>query len=380
MFGFLNNILGFYANCGIAWIVTVATDIVVNKYLLKISPKQPEFRRGMLYAVNPVGLVSVFGAARCCRSLMYFHAFGDALQPYSPIVAAAWPSCCTPLMAVLTRGKLLSAPHRRRHRAADVRRRRQPIGRDADLPCHRAGLRASRHDRLRHHRSRRRIAVHQLAGTVLRQNRSAPAPGRNSPAARGRWSRPRAVGSGVRRQPMARHTLPHGPASARTRAGSFLSTGSGLRRADGRRPSRYPRSGPPDWLRPELGRGWRRKFRSSSCAPNFATFPATATWQRCSCQSSSSNPPMRLPSDLASPGWSAARICSAIVTSSNSIAFFHIMKCSAVRKVSPSTVNSQATTGSGGLWRRLCRPDAADGSRTSHTSPAHRRPACRSAR
>lgn len=55
MFSFLSSLLNFYANCGIAWIVVVATGGMVNKYLLKISPKTPEFRRGMLYAVNPVG-------------------------------------------------------------------------------------------------------------------------------------------------------------------------------------------------------------------------------------------------------------------------------------------------------------------------------------
>jgi hypothetical protein len=38
MFDFLNTILGFYANCGMAWVVVVATDIVINKYLLKLSP------------------------------------------------------------------------------------------------------------------------------------------------------------------------------------------------------------------------------------------------------------------------------------------------------------------------------------------------------
>lgn len=37
MFSFLNGILGFYSNCAIAWVVTVATDIGVNKYLLKLS-------------------------------------------------------------------------------------------------------------------------------------------------------------------------------------------------------------------------------------------------------------------------------------------------------------------------------------------------------
>ncbi|WP_261801856.1 allantoin permease [Streptomyces sp. ISID311] len=104
MFSFLNNILGFYANCAIAWIVTVATDIMVNKYLLKLSPQAPEFRRGMLYAVNPVGVVS-FIAASGLSIALYFHALGDALQPYSPVAAALIAFVLTPVMAVLTKGR-----------------------------------------------------------------------------------------------------------------------------------------------------------------------------------------------------------------------------------------------------------------------------------
>lgn len=104
MFSFLNNILGFYANCAIAWIVTVATDIMVNKYLLKLSPQAPEFRRGMLYAVNPVGVVS-FIAASGLSIALYFHALGDALQPYSPVAAALIAFVLTPVLAVLTKGR-----------------------------------------------------------------------------------------------------------------------------------------------------------------------------------------------------------------------------------------------------------------------------------
>ncbi|MFJ3088828.1 purine-cytosine permease family protein [Streptomyces sp. NPDC086838] len=104
MFSFLNDILGFYSNCAIAWIVTVATDIGVNKYLLRISPLRPEFRRGMLYAVNPVGVVA-FTAASGLSIAMYFHAVGDTLQPYSPVAAAAIAFVLTPLAAVVTKGR-----------------------------------------------------------------------------------------------------------------------------------------------------------------------------------------------------------------------------------------------------------------------------------
>ncbi|MET8944197.1 allantoin permease [Streptomyces sp. NPDC004542] len=104
MFSFLNDILGFYSNCAIAWVVTVATDIGINKYLLKLSPLQPEFRRGMLHAVNPVGVVA-FVAASGLSIAMYFHALGDTLQPYSPVAAAVIAFVLTPLMAIVTKGK-----------------------------------------------------------------------------------------------------------------------------------------------------------------------------------------------------------------------------------------------------------------------------------
>ncbi|MGI5423459.1 purine-cytosine permease family protein [Streptomyces sp. CA-179760] len=104
MFSFLNSILGFYSNCAIAWVVTVATDIGINKYVLKLSPHAPEFRRGMLYAVNPVGVVS-FVAASGLSIALYFHALGDTLQPYSPVAAAVIAFVLTPLMAVVTKGK-----------------------------------------------------------------------------------------------------------------------------------------------------------------------------------------------------------------------------------------------------------------------------------
>ncbi|MFE9028333.1 purine-cytosine permease family protein [Streptomyces iakyrus] len=104
MFSFLNTILGFYSNCAIAWVVTVATDIGINKYVLKLSPHAPEFRRGMLYAVNPVGVVS-FVAASGLSIAMYFHALGDTLQPYSPVAAAVIAFVLTPLMAVVTKGR-----------------------------------------------------------------------------------------------------------------------------------------------------------------------------------------------------------------------------------------------------------------------------------
>lgn len=110
MFSFLNNILGFYSNCGIAWIVTVGTDIIVNKRILKLSPEQPEFRRWMLYAVNPVGVGS-FLLSTGLSWVVYFGGFGSGAKPYSPLVALGVAIVATPLLAVITKGRFYIRHH-----------------------------------------------------------------------------------------------------------------------------------------------------------------------------------------------------------------------------------------------------------------------------
>jgi hypothetical protein len=104
MFSFLNTILAFYANCGMAWVVAVASDIVFNKYLLKISPLKPEFRRGMLYAVNPVGFGSMVLAAGI-SIIDFYGGLGSGLKPYSPLVAIVLALVLPPILAVATRGR-----------------------------------------------------------------------------------------------------------------------------------------------------------------------------------------------------------------------------------------------------------------------------------
>ncbi|RZU62243.1 purine-cytosine permease family protein [Zhihengliuella halotolerans] len=104
MFDFLNTVLGFYANCAMAWVVTVAADIAINKYLLKLSPKAPEFRRGMLYAVNPVGFVSMITSAVVSIAI-FFGVFGTAVQPFSPLFAVGLALVLTPALAIATRGR-----------------------------------------------------------------------------------------------------------------------------------------------------------------------------------------------------------------------------------------------------------------------------------
>ncbi len=104
MFAFLNSILGFYSNCTIAWVTTVAVDIAINKYVLKISPKTPEYRRSMLYDFNPVGFVTVIVTVGVSIAI-FFGLFGKAIQPYSALTAFVIPIVMTPVMAIITQGK-----------------------------------------------------------------------------------------------------------------------------------------------------------------------------------------------------------------------------------------------------------------------------------
>jgi purine-cytosine permease-like protein len=104
MFSVLSFVLSFYSNLAIAWIFTVAADIVINKYLLGLSPKVPEFRRGMLYDWNPVGISSVILSGGISVA-MFFGAFGDGIAAFSPLFAAVIAVVVTPLAAVVTKGR-----------------------------------------------------------------------------------------------------------------------------------------------------------------------------------------------------------------------------------------------------------------------------------
>ncbi|QEO08900.1 purine-cytosine permease family protein [Protaetiibacter larvae] len=104
VFSLISFVLSLYANVVMAWLVTISSDIVVNKLLLRISPRFPEFRRGMLHDWNPVGLVSVTLAS--LLSLAAFAGlFGETLRPYSVLIAIVVAFVTTPVVALATRGR-----------------------------------------------------------------------------------------------------------------------------------------------------------------------------------------------------------------------------------------------------------------------------------
>jgi hypothetical protein len=76
---------------------------VFNKYLLKLSPKKPEFRRGMLYAINPVGFGAMLISAGVSIAA-FFGLLGSTIQPYSPLVAIGLALVLPPIFAIATKG------------------------------------------------------------------------------------------------------------------------------------------------------------------------------------------------------------------------------------------------------------------------------------
>jgi purine-cytosine permease-like protein len=104
VFSLISFVLSLYANVVMAWLVTISADIVLNKHLLGLSPRFPEFRRGMLHNWNPVGLVSV-GLASLLSLMCFAGAFGAAMQPFSVLVAIGVAAIATPLMAIVTGGR-----------------------------------------------------------------------------------------------------------------------------------------------------------------------------------------------------------------------------------------------------------------------------------
>lgn len=104
VFSLISVVLSLYANVVMAWLVTISADIVINKHLLGLSPRFPEFRRGMLHDWNPVGLVSV-GVSSLLSLLCFAGALGPWMQPYSVLLAIGSAAVVTPTAAIATRGR-----------------------------------------------------------------------------------------------------------------------------------------------------------------------------------------------------------------------------------------------------------------------------------
>jgi purine-cytosine permease-like protein len=104
VFNAITVVLGVYSNIAIAWIGCLASDIVINKKLLKISPSFIEFRRAHLYNFNPVGFLSMIIAGGV-GIVAHYGLFGTLLQEGSALVALVLALILPPIVALLTKGK-----------------------------------------------------------------------------------------------------------------------------------------------------------------------------------------------------------------------------------------------------------------------------------
>ncbi|TPQ27193.1 response regulator [Methylomonas koyamae] len=103
VFGALEKVLGLFSNMSIAWISTVAAELMINKPL-GLSPKEIEFKRAYLSDLNPVGMVSTF-VASLVSILAYVGLFGEWPKAFSALIALGLAFALAPALAWFSQGK-----------------------------------------------------------------------------------------------------------------------------------------------------------------------------------------------------------------------------------------------------------------------------------
>ncbi|ATG89595.1 response regulator [Methylomonas koyamae] len=103
VFGALEKVLGLFSNMSIAWISTVAAELMINKPL-GLSPKEIEFKRAYLSDLNPVGMVSTF-VASLVSILAYVGLFGEWPKAFSALIALGLAFALVPALVWFSQGK-----------------------------------------------------------------------------------------------------------------------------------------------------------------------------------------------------------------------------------------------------------------------------------
>lgn len=97
------TILITYACLVVAWVGSVVADLVINKPL-GLSPAHIEFRRGHLYDINPVGVISMLIASIVGISAN-LGLWGEVVQALAAFMSLLLPFITVPLIAWLTQSK-----------------------------------------------------------------------------------------------------------------------------------------------------------------------------------------------------------------------------------------------------------------------------------
>lgn len=120
VFGALEKVLGLFSNMSIAWISTVAAELLINKPL-GLSPKVVEFKRAYLPDLNPVGIIATLLASVLSISA-YVGLFGHEAQAFSAFIALTVAFVLTPCIALLTSHRHYLARARRYKKDTSERR------------------------------------------------------------------------------------------------------------------------------------------------------------------------------------------------------------------------------------------------------------------
>ena len=103
VFQALGQVLGWYSNLAISWMMAVVADLVINKPL-GWSPPGIEFRRAHLHDVNPVG-VGAMAVASAVSMAAWAGWFGETAQAFSAVLALVTALVTSPLLAWATKGR-----------------------------------------------------------------------------------------------------------------------------------------------------------------------------------------------------------------------------------------------------------------------------------
>ncbi len=103
----LESILSLFAIISVAWLGSLAADLLINKPL-GLSPSYVEFKRAHLYDINPVGIGSML-LASVVGVFCYIGSFGVAAQSLAHFITLAICFVTVPSIAWLTGGQFYLA-------------------------------------------------------------------------------------------------------------------------------------------------------------------------------------------------------------------------------------------------------------------------------
>lgn len=114
----IESMLQIYSVLVLAWLSSVAADLIINKPL-GISPPHIEFRRSKLYDINPVGTLSMV-IASVAGFCAHGGLFGELAQALGSYVAFAIPFITVPIIGFITKGKYYLIAETHNHGLGDV--------------------------------------------------------------------------------------------------------------------------------------------------------------------------------------------------------------------------------------------------------------------